>query len=91
MSGNKLDDKLATVKFNIDKNPHITIRLEACAACAKKPCLICPAECYTLDDNRLVFSHEGCLECGTCRAVCPFGAVEWSYPENGRGVAFLFG
>lgn len=91
MSGNKLEVKLATVKFHIDKNPHIKIKLELCTACVKKPCLICPADCYKLEGETLIFSHEGCLECGTCREVCPAGAVEWSYPEKGRGVAYRFG
>jgi ferredoxin like protein len=91
MGANTLEDKLATVKFNIDKNPHIKVKLEICAECVKKPCTICPAGCYEMEDDKIVFNHEGCLECGTCREVCPSAAVEWAYPEKGRGVAYLFG
>jgi ferredoxin like protein len=39
----------------------------------------------------VIFSYEGCLECGTCRMVCSFHAVNWSYPKQGNGVLYRFG
>ncbi len=93
MSGKSpIDEKLATVVYHIDKEPHIIVKKELCAGCEKKPCLICPAECYQRgEEEALTFNHEGCLECGTCRLVCPRGAVDWSYPKKGSGVSYRFG
>jgi ferredoxin like protein len=89
-----MDKKMATVHFNIDKEAHITVKKELCSRCVNKPCLTgCPAENYTWEEgkNELVFNYEGCLECGTCRFVCPLDAIEWSYPRGGFGVAYMWG
>ena len=87
-------DKLATTIFNVDQEAHITVQNEICVKCEVKPCLTaCPAENFTLDEasNALIFSYEGCLECGTCRMVCSLHAVKWSYPKRGNGVLYRFG
>jgi len=89
-----VDEKLASVTINVDPNPHIVVEKEHCGACTNRPCLIiCAAENYTWDEEGdcLVFNHEGCLECGACRIICPRGAVQWSYPRAGLGVRFRFG
>ena len=52
---------------------------------------------YTHALNRIIgeisFDYAGCLECGTCRVVCPRSAeaLKWSYPRGGFGVQFRFG
>lgn len=89
-----IDEKLARVAFNIDKEPHITVEKEACSRCQKRPCLTtCPADNYKWDDDLsgLVFNYEGCLECGTCRFVCPLDAISWAYPRGGFGVCYKWG
>jgi ferredoxin like protein len=82
-----VDDKLASVTFDVDQNAHITVE-------KAKPCLIiCAAENYKWDEegDALIFNYEGCLECGACRIVCPRDAVDWSYPRGGYGVRYRFG
>ena len=97
MSGSNsltVDEKLASVSFDVDRNAHITVRKELCPACASKPCLhICAAENYKWDarGDYLIFNYEGCLECGACRLICPMDAIDWSYPRGGHGVRFRFG
>lgn len=88
-----VDQRLALVKFEVDKKPHINIKKDRCRRCSSRPCVsACPAGLYSVDENgELHFNYEGCLECGTCRIVCPHGAVEWSYPRGGFGVWFQFG
>ncbi|MEB2836789.1 MAG: 4Fe-4S dicluster domain-containing protein [Desulfurococcales archaeon] len=87
----RLEDLLGRDIYDVDEEPHITVDYEKCSKCDAKPCLyLCPAGCYTLSGNRVLFSYEGCLECGTCRAICPMGAVRWSYPKSGRGVFYRF-
>ncbi len=87
----KLDDLLGRNIYDVDEEPHIIVDYEKCDQCNAKPCLhLCPAGCYTLAEGRILFSYEGCLECGTCRAICPMDAVKWSYPKSGRGVFYRF-
>ena len=89
-----VDAKLALVVFDVDPNPHIIVDKALCVECPTRPCLtICAAENYEWDEeaNQLSFNHEGCLECGACRLICPRGAIDWSYPRGGHGVRFRFG
>jgi len=50
-----------------------------------------PAGLYVWENDQMVFNCEGCLECGSCRVVCPNGAVAWRYPRGGYGVQFRWG
>ncbi len=91
-----LDDKLYTVKYEVDEeNSHLSvIDPGACIRCKKKPCISkCPAEVYRWleDEQTLEIAYENCLECGTCRVVCPYDNFEWEYPRGGFGVAYKFG
>ncbi len=88
-----VEKRLTLTKFNIHKEPHIVVDTSKCEKCEEKPCIYaCPAGLYQLDENgKLVFIYEGCLECGTCRLICPYGAVSWNYPPGGYGVWYKFG
>ncbi len=87
----RIDDLLQRDVWDVDHRPHIEVDSEKCMECASKPCLTsCPAGCYILAGGRVVFSYEGCLECGTCRLICPHGAVKWNYPLSGKGVQYRF-
>ncbi len=88
----KVEDKLALNKFEVDKEVHIVVDEEACKGCDLKPCIYaCPAECYSLRENHVTFSYEGCLECGSCRIICPKGAIQWVYPRGGFGICYQYG
>lgn len=80
--------KIDTIMFRADQRSHIELDTAACAACRERPCLkICPAQMFTLAaDGSVLFSHEGCLECGTCYIICQH--IKWNYPRGGYGVAF---
>ncbi len=86
-----IDDKLALNLFHVDKDPHITVDQKICHDCPHKICTyVCPVANYKLENDNLIFSWEGCLECGTCRIVCDQGAVEWDYPRRGYGISYRF-
>lgn len=87
-----IEEKLSQVRYNVDKEPHIKVDASICKKCPHHACtFICPAGCYTLsDDSELLFSHSGCLECGTCKVICDQGSVIWNYPKGGSGVSFRF-
>ncbi len=90
-----IEQLLAVNKFNVDGDEaHITLNKENCASCTGKPCTFaCPAGLYTVKEGgELSFDYAGCLECGTCRVVCPVeGALTWGYPRGGFGVSFRYG
>ncbi|MCR4400038.1 MAG: 4Fe-4S dicluster domain-containing protein [Syntrophomonadaceae bacterium] len=83
---------LAIDKFLVDdEEHHISLADDACQGCAARPCLVvCPAGLYTLKGDRISFDDAGCLECGTCRVVCP-QAVRWRYPRGGFGIIYRYG
>ena len=87
-----IEDKLAVNKYDIDKEIHIQLREDICKRCEEFPCLyVCPAGCFKLSDDHITFSYEGCLECGSCRIVCPEDNIEWDYPVWGKGIIYKHG
>lgn len=88
----KIEDKLALNKYEVDREVHITVDETKCANCLLKPCIYaCPAECYSLREDHVTFSYEGCLECGSCLLSCPEGALHWVYPRGGFGICYQYG
>jgi ferredoxin like protein len=86
--------KLNVDVFKNDRVPHIIVRQEICLQCDPKPCLrICPAGLYSVSEEtkEILIEYTGCLECGSCRVVCPHGALEWYYPRGGFGVQYRYG
>ena len=84
-----VQNKINNVMFKTDHDSHIKIDQSKCQNCTEKPCLtVCPAGMFSLsgDGSEVIYSHEGCLECGTCYVVCPH--LEWNYPKGGFGVIF---
>jgi ferredoxin like protein len=87
-----IEDKLTKVRLNVDTGPHIKVDTQLCEICQEKSCLyVCPVQNYTLDDGKIVFSWQACMECGACRVACPKGAVTWKYPRGGFGVCLRYG
>lgn len=91
-----LERKLALNAYNVDPNhAHIwIIDSQACLHCERQQCInCCPAACYSpKEDGTVLFSYEGCVECGTCRIVCnEFDNIGWTYPTGGHGIQYRFG
>lgn len=87
-------DLLGVDTFQVDDQPHIVVDTARCATCPTRPCLAaCPAQLYRLGpDGAVAFDHAGCLECGTCQAVCEHGGVtRWTFPRATFGVAYRYG
>ncbi|HVJ48679.1 ferredoxin family protein [Desulfitobacterium sp.] len=88
-----LPDKLSLNKFEVDEGePHILINNDLCKSCQPKSCLlVCPAGLYSELNGEIIVEWAGCLECGTCRAICEKEAIDWKYPRGGFGIIFRQG
>lgn len=91
-----IERKLALNTYNVDsERAHIRIiDNQVCLSCIRQQCInCCPATCYApQDDGTVLFSYEGCVECGTCRIVCnEFDNIEWTYPRGGFGIQYRLG
>ncbi|OPY72125.1 MAG: putative oxidoreductase Fe-S binding subunit [Syntrophorhabdus sp. PtaU1.Bin058] len=88
----KVEEKLALNKYAPATQAHITVNKGLCADCDLRPCVYgCPADCFILKEDHVSFSYEGCLECGSCRIICPKGALQWAYPQGGFGICLQYG
>jgi ferredoxin like protein len=86
-----LEDALNADVWDVDESAHIVVDTNKCASCKTRPCtVVCPANAFTLLGDKMLYSYEGCLECGTCRVLCPLKAITWKYPLSGRGVQYRF-
>ena len=84
-----VQNNLNGILFKTDHQSHIKIDQDKCKNCQHKPCLtVCPAGMFSLsgDGKEVIYSHEGCLECGTCYVVCEY--LQWDYPKGGFGVVY---
>jgi len=89
-----VDDKLGLDRFYADENnPHIVVNPdEDDIREIEKVIRACPAGLYSFEDGRVMFNHEGCLECGTCRVLSGGRLIEkWQYPVGSMGVEFRQG
>jgi ferredoxin like protein len=95
-------DSLGSVTARLAKNTyepddaesHIQVDQDVIRATGAGPLLVrvCPAHVYCEQpDGTLGVLYAACLECGTCAAVAPPGALTWHYPRGGMGVAFREG
>ena len=95
VSGPAMPDRLTDVFMSgtiheEDQPCHLKILDPAkCDECERKfgsPCTrFCPAEVYRRDEGRLQIDFSNCLHCKTCRIKCPFGNVDWTFPQGGDG------
>ena len=73
-----------------DQPCHLKIADAAkCGECREKygaPCTrFCPAEVYRFEEDRLQIDFSNCLHCKTCKIKCPYGNVDWTFPQGGDG------
>ncbi|TCP54127.1 ferredoxin like protein [Tamaricihabitans halophyticus] len=88
------EDRMSTVNFRVGERAHIEVDTEICRSCTTRECVTaCPANLFVpTNDGGILFNYEQCFECGSCYLLCnKAGAISWSYPDGGTGVAFRKG
>jgi ferredoxin like protein len=92
MSPMTIEERLALNHYEVDTETHIRVKEDICELCKQRVCLyVCPAACFKERDHKISFSHEGCLECGSCYISCGEEAIEWSYPRGHFGISYEYG
>ncbi|MDI6830384.1 MAG: 4Fe-4S binding protein [Actinomycetota bacterium] len=90
-------DELAVDRFALaDVIPSgrdfIFLDAERCTGCGN--CVaICPMDLWRMRGGRaeLAEGYRGvCVECGSCFIACEAGAVDFTYPPGGTGVAYRY-
>ncbi len=73
--------------WEIDREPHIKILKEEDLS-VKALTRLCPMRCYVLEENKLVFHYEECVECGLCRVLSDPASLKWEHPRGGKGIIY---
>lgn len=78
MGGNKDNDNvIEVISVACDECPinRFTVT-EACRGCLAHKCTeVCPVGAIYTINQRSYINHEKCIECGKCKAVCPYNAI----------------
>ncbi len=84
-----IDELLSYNTYKPSDIAHIVVDTSKCDKCNLKPCVyLCPSACYREEHGEISFTYISCIECGTCRIICPEEAVKWDYPEGGKGILY---
>ena len=90
-----IPEQLSRNAYNLDEDQtHIEINQAVAKATGTAKLLraVCPAGVYDqAADGTITIEYAACLECGTCRAVAPPGALTWHYPRGGFGIQYREG
>ncbi|MGB9169103.1 MAG: electron transfer flavoprotein [Nitrososphaeraceae archaeon] len=81
----EIDERISKLKYYEDSSPHILVTKPQIEF-MKKMTILCPTKCYSIEDNKVVLQHEGCIECGTCSKE-----TEWKHPKGEKGIFFRYG
>ena len=88
-------ERLAGNHYELDEEqPHIEVHADVVKAIGCGPLLVrvCAAHVYSEQpDGTVLAEYAACLECGSCLAVAPPGALTWHYPRGGFGIMFREG
>ena len=88
-------ERLARNRFVLDdEQSHIEVNQDIVKAtdCGTTIVACCAAHVYTQrPDGTLTVEYAACLECGTCLAIAPPGALNWHYPRGGFGIQYREG
>jgi electron transfer flavoprotein-quinone oxidoreductase len=80
-----IEERIGKLKYNDDAIPHIKV-LNPTTDFMKKMVTMCPTRCYTMENDRVLIQHEGCIECGTCASE-----TDWKHTRGEKGINYQYG
>ena len=78
-------ERIANLNYNDDSLSHIKV-LNSQSDFMKKMVHLCPTKCYSVENERIMLQHEGCIECGTCAKE-----TDWKHPRGEKGIIYNYG
>jgi len=90
--GKSAPDRFALTEVIPSPRDFIFLEGERCTGCGN--CVaICPMDLWRMRAGRAELAgdyRDRCLECGSCHVACEAGAVDFTYPPGGTGVAYRY-
>ncbi|MGD1836069.1 MAG: electron transfer flavoprotein [Nitrososphaeraceae archaeon] len=80
-----IEERIGKLEYYEDTKPHIKV-VKPSSNFMKNMTIMCPTKCYSLEENKVVLQHEGCIECGTCSKE-----TIWNHPKGEKGIFFRYG
>ncbi|NOJ29648.1 MAG: electron transfer flavoprotein [Nitrososphaeraceae archaeon] len=80
-----IQERVAKLAYNEDSKSHIGIQ-NSDNSFLLKMVTLCPTKCYSVEENKVILQHEGCIECGTCSQD-----TLWRHPRGEKGIFFKYG
>lgn len=80
-----IGERISKLSYNDDYVSHIKL-LDLDNEFMNKIPILCPANCYAKENEKIILQYEGCLDCGTCAQK-----TEWKHPRGEKGVHYRYG
>jgi electron transfer flavoprotein-quinone oxidoreductase len=77
--------RLGKLNFSDDEVPHIKV-ITPTSEFMKKMVTLCPTKCYSIENDKVLIQHEGCIECGTCSEE-----TDWKHTRGEKGITYQYG
>lgn len=80
-----IGERISKLSYNDDYISHIKL-LDTNNEFMDKIPILCPANCYARENEKIILQYEGCVDCGTCAQK-----TEWRHPRGEKGVNYKYG
>jgi electron transfer flavoprotein-quinone oxidoreductase len=77
--------RIAKLRYNDDTISHIRV-LDPRSDFMRKMVVLCPTQCYSMEQDHVMLQHEGCIECGSCAKE-----TDWKHPRGEKGIEYRYG
>lgn len=77
--------RIGKLNYSDDETPHIKV-IKPASDFMKKMVTLCPTKCYSIENDKVMIQHEGCIECGTCSEE-----TDWKHTRGEKGIAYQYG
>lgn len=77
--------RIGKLNFSDDELPNIKV-IKPTSDFMKKMVTLCPTRCYSIENDKAMIQHEGCIECGTCSEE-----TDWKHTRGEKGITYQYG
>jgi ferredoxin-like protein FixX len=77
--------RIGKLNYSDDETQHIKV-IKPSSDFMKKMVTLCPTRCYSIENDKVMIQHEGCIECGTCSEE-----TDWKHTRGEKGITYQYG